>query len=340
MGVVASRVLGQSNAGRLRVAQIGTEHPHAAGKWETIQKFSDLFDGVGVWEPSDERRKAAAKLAAYKGARWLDESELFRSDLDGAFIETELPDLLGMSRRALEAGWNVHIDKPPGADLAEFASLQKLAREKRRVLQMGYMWRYHPAFQFCLDRVGDGTLGRIFAVHGDMGKFMSAARRPALAERYNGAMMALGSHLIDIAVAVMGQPEKTTAFRRATYPGKDPLYDNELAVMEYADGVATVRSMLTEVEGEERRQFLVFGDNGTLEILPIEPAHVRIALQKPSGAYRSGYQDVALPELPGRFDAMLEDFAGMVRGRPSTVPRFTPEHDRIVQEIALKFRNA
>ena len=330
---------GEAKRSRLRVAQIGTAHPHAAGKWEALKRMTEQFDCAGVWEPDPNERAKSEKQPVYGDARWLTESQLFSLKLDAVLVETELPDLVRIAHRALEAGWHVHIDKPPGIDLARFTAAQELAATRHLVLQVGYMWRYHPAFEYCFDLLRRGALGNVFAVHGDLGKFMPMERRAWIGEVYSGSMMSLGSHLLDITVAVLGKPDRVTAFRRRTYPDRDRFYDNETAVLEYPRAVATVRSMLTEVAGEQRRQFAVFGDKGSFEILPIEPGRARLALLQPVAGGKSGYQPVDLPVVTHRYDAMLEDFVGMIFGEPSRVPQFTPEHDRIVQEITLKFHS-
>jgi len=340
VGALTARTLpaAEPKAPRLRVAQLGVEHPHAPGKWETLQRRTDLFDCAGVWEPDPAVRKQVESHPTFRSAHWLTESELFGdTGIQAVLVERELPDLLGTAHRCLERGWHVHIDKPPGADLDGLRSLQTLAATKRLVLQMGYMWRYHPAFTFCFDVLHRGVLGRVVEVTGHLGKMMPASRRPQLAQMYHGSMMALGSHLLDLAVAVKGVPQHVSAFRRRTYPEHDAFYDNELAVLEYPDALATVRSMLTEVGGAQRRQFTIFGDEGTVEVLPIEPARVYLTLRQPVAGFKAGRQEIAIPKVKGRYDGMLEDFARMVRGQASVLTGFTPEHDLTVQRIALQF---
>lgn len=322
---------------RLRVGQIGTQHAHAAEKWATLLRFPDVFQPVALVEPHDELRAKARSSEDYQGAPWSTEEELFaRRDLDAVLVETELPDLLRYGRRVLAAGWHLHLDKPPGRDLAAFEALQREARAAEVVLQHGYMYRYHPAFRFCLDAAERGWFGRIYAIHGDIGKAIGADRRPWLAEHYGGSLMLLGCHLIDLAVALMGAPAKVTTFRRNTFPRRDAFFDNETAVLEYPDGVATIRSLLAEVGGGDRRQFVVFGENATIEVRPLEPARLRVAFKQPPPGYKADYQEVELPAVEGRYAAQLLDFAGRVRGRPSTARRFTPEHDRIVHEVLLR----
>jgi len=107
-------------------------------------------------------------------------------------------------------------------------------------------------------------------------------------------------------------------------------------VLEYDGAIATIRSLLAEVEGEERRQFVVCGENATIEIMPLEPARLRIAFQRPPEGFVEGYQEVKLPAVDARYGAQLMDFAGMIRGEPSVLPRFDAAHERRVHETLLQ----
>ncbi|MEZ5275117.1 MAG: Gfo/Idh/MocA family oxidoreductase [Opitutaceae bacterium] len=331
----AGRLSGATLPARpIRVAQIGTDHSHAGAKWRTLQDLPEFFDPVGIFEPVQVNREGAMEDGDFEGARWLSEEELFTGGgVDAVLIETDLPGLVHWADRALAQGWHVHIDKPPGRDLAGLAGLQEKALEMHRTLQMGYMFRYHPAFTFCLQAVRSGWLGKIHAIHGDIGKAIGAERRPGLAESYGGSMMLLGCHLLDLAVAILGRPENVRFFRRNSHPEHDAFMDNETAVLEYSDAVATIRSLLFEVGGGDRRQFVVLGEKGTVEIRPLEPARLRLVLAEPAGAYPAGEHAVPIASVNGRYRTQLEDFARMARGAPTILTGFSPQHDRLVQEV-------
>jgi predicted dehydrogenase len=342
MAAVASRPLYAAGAGArpLRVVQIGTEHSHGRGKWATITKFPGLFTPVGVWEPFAAVKAQSVKFPEYAGVRWLEEKEVWAEKPDAILVETDLPDLLEYGRRVLEHGCHLHLDKPPGADLEKFVGLQSIARRRRLVFQTGYMFRYQPAFRFAFDAARNGMLGRVFAVHGDIGSDMTMGRRSELAQRYGGSMLLLGSHLVDLAVAVMGVPAKVSVTRHQSYPEHDNYYDNEVAVLDYPTGSAVIRCLNSEVNGGQRRQFLVFGQNGTVEILPLEPAQVRLSLKEARGGFKTGTQQVDLPAITGRYDEMMQDFARLIRGEPSIVPQFDAAHElashRTVLDIARR----
>jgi predicted dehydrogenase len=324
----------QSSSEKIKIAQIGMAHAHAAGKIEAMRRFPDQYKVIGVVEPDSRLYEQLRDHKDYKGVPRLELEDLWEhSDLQAVTIETELDDLLPMAMAALEHGLHIHLDKPPGQSMPAFEKVVQTARQNGLVLQMGYMYRYNPAFQFCLQAVQEGWLGEIFEVDGVMSKVLSPEMRQKEGIPHGGSMMLLGCHLIDMLVAVLGEPDKVTSFHRQTVPEWDSVYDNELAVYEYPKAIATIRSALLEVEGFERRQFVVCGRNGTVEIKPLEPYRVWLALDKPAGGFESGYRFVELPENGDRYDEQMLDFARMVRGK---APEFSYEHDLAVQRTVLK----
>lgn len=336
LATAASARLAAAPATPLRVAQVGTTHSHAPAKWTTLNRLTADFAVAGIWEPDPSQRAKARARPEYAGARWLEERELFADrTIQAAVVETELPDLHATGRRCLEAGWHVHLDKPPGRDLAGLTELQRLAARDKRVLQHGYMYRYHPAIRFAVEQARAGLLGRILAIHGDIGSDIAVDRRPWLAEAYGSSMMLLGCHLVDVAVAILGEPQAVAGHRRRSFPKRDNYYDNSVAMLGYPDALAVIRSLNFEVGGGPRRQFAVFGETGSIEVRPLEPGQVRLTLKQAAGGFAAGEQEVKLPAVAGRYDEQLQDFAAMVRGRPSAIPYYTPEHDLAVHRAVL-----
>ncbi|MBM3333539.1 hypothetical protein FJY63_02650 [Candidatus Sumerlaeota bacterium] len=98
--------------------------------------------------------------------------------------------------------------------------------------------------------------------------------------------------------------------------------------------IATIRVALIEVQGERRRQFVVCGDQGAIDIRPLEPPKILLALSRPRGGFKSGYQEVNLPPLAGRYDGDCLDLARIIRGEKA--PSFGPAHDLGVHEAVLR----
>ena len=159
-----------SDASRIRIGQIGTQHAHASGKMKAIRDQPETYELVGVVESDPHQRAKRSKSSAYEGVPWMTEEELFNvPGLEAVAIETLVKDLVPTALRCIRAGLHIHLDKPGGDSLPEFRELLNEAEKRRRVVQMGYMLRYNPAFQFMYQAVRDGWLGDIMEIDCMMG---------------------------------------------------------------------------------------------------------------------------------------------------------------------------
>lgn len=66
-----------------------------------------------------------------------------------------------MTKRALEAGKDVFIEKPLAIDVKHGEELVRLAEAKQRILMVGHILRYHPAILKLQNLIQDGVLGKI-----------------------------------------------------------------------------------------------------------------------------------------------------------------------------------
>jgi predicted dehydrogenase len=319
-------------AERLRAVQFGTVHGHADGKLETLRRLGD-YEVVGVVEPDAALRERAASRPAYRGVPWLTEAEaLGRADVQVVAIETALEELVPLARRCVAAGKHVHLDKPAGPSLPAFRALLEEAEVKARLVQVGYVFRYNPAFAFLRRAVAEGWLGTLIEIHGVIGKKSPPAARRSNNPEPGGTMYELGCHLIDVVIALAGRPGKVTAHVKRV--GEDGLADNQLAVFDYPKLSATIRSQTTDPAGGRRRQFSLVGTEGSIEIRPLEPPALSLFLEKPRGDFMAGSQAVRLPPTGGRYDGELIDLARAVRGE-GALP-YGAAHDLEVHEAVLR----
>ena len=320
---------------RIKIGQIGTKHAHAHGKMDAIRKYPDIFEVVGVVEPDSKQRDAVKQRKTYQGLKWLSEKELLAvPGLQAVAVETDVRQLVPTGLRCIRAGMHIHLDKPAGESMSECRELHAEARNRGLTIQMGYMLRYNPAFQFLFDVLKKGWLGEITEVTGMMGKKMNDAGRKELAEFEGGGMFELACHIIDALVAVLGKPESVTAFNHRTQPDKDSFADNQMAVFDYRNAIATIRCNHIDPMGFARRQFNVTGTQGTLQIQPLEPPKVRLGLDRPQGKFKKAFQDVPLPKRAGRYDAEFLDLAKIIRGEKKLA--WSHEHDLAVHEAVLR----
>ena len=323
-----------SAGSRIKVGQIGTKHAHASGQMTTIRELSDTYEVVGVVEPDESRRQQMKSSKAYAGLPWLTEEQLLNTPgLQVVAVETEVRDLLATAQRCVDAGMHIHLDKPAGQSMPRLRHLHRTAKQKSLTIQMGYMFRYNPAFRMLFRFAEQGWLGQLFEVHGVMSKTVGDATRRELNEYRGGSMFELGCHLIDPLLHILGEPQRVTPYLRNTRPEKDSLEDNTLAVFEYPKATATIRSAVVEVDGGRRRQFVVCGDEGTIAIRPLEPPQLELTLASRKGDHAPGTRVLKLRKPAGRYYGAWNDLARVVRGQKAH--DFSHEHDLAVQQAIL-----
>lgn len=298
---------------RLKAAQIGTQHSHAAGKLSTLLDLNDLYEVVAIAEPDETHRNRAAQRAPYKDLPWRTVDALLADpEIAVVAVETAIDSLVSTAIRCLKAGKHIHLDKPASQSLAPCREMHALASQNALTIQMGYMLRYNPAFSFTFEAVKSGWLGEITEVHGHMGKRASPGLRAELARYPGGGLFELACHLIDAVVTLLGKPEEIHAIHRRT--GEDAFLDNQLATFTYPKALATVGSNHNDPFGGPRRQFTVIGTEGSIEIRPLESPALRLSITKPHGDFDRGVHEVDLPPAEGRYHGEFRDLAKVVRG--------------------------
>lgn len=132
----------------IRAAVIGVGH---LGRYHA-QKYAELpgCELIGVVDTDVERAELVGrelKVPAYTAL----ESILGRVDAVSIATPTQLHFEVGMA--CLEAGMHVLIEKPLAATPEQGERLASLARDRERILQVGYLERFNPAFLACLPRI-------------------------------------------------------------------------------------------------------------------------------------------------------------------------------------------
>jgi predicted dehydrogenase len=323
-------VFGAAEKPKIKLGQIGTGHAHA-DKLGVYRRSAD-YEVIGIVEPDEKRWAAVKEHAAYKDLPRMTEEQLLNTPgLQAVTVETEVAELVPTGARCLAAGKHIHLDKPAGADLAAFANLLKLSEEKKLLVQLGYMLRFSPATLLLRRLMKEKALGEVFEVHAVMSKVVSAGERRKLAAFSGGIMFELGCHIIDSTIALLGKPQKIAAWPLAT--GDDGLKDNCLAVFEYPKATATVRSTALEVDGGQRRQFVVCGTGGTLHVEPLEPPTAKLSLAKDHGEFKKGTHEVPMPKY-SRFVGDAADMAAIIRDEKAS--EYLPAHDLVVHACILQ----
>jgi predicted dehydrogenase len=243
---------------------------------------------------------------------------------------------LDYAEKCVQAGKFVHLDKPPGADLARLRTLFSEAARRKRIVQMGYQWRYHPAFQAVIEAARQGWLGRLYRFSASIDKLILAEERALLAKFPGGMMFSEGCHLVDCAVAVLGKPRKVSGFLRHDAAAGDRLADNTLAILEYDRAVADISIAGFHPRGTSHRYVEVRGSNGSARLQPYAfPSRLTVDLAQAAGPYKAGFQAIDIPAPPGLgYTPDFREMAGVIRNGSS--PAYSVEHDLNTHETLLR----
>ena len=319
---------------RLKVGQIGIGHNHGSGKMEAARKFPELFDVIGYAEENGRWIEKRGDFEAYAGLPRLSVEEIIERS-DAVIVESDVWDLTKYAKMCVDAGKHIHMDKPASGTLEEYKYVLDTAKEKNLVVQLGYMYRYNPAIKATLEHIKNGDLGEIYSINAEMSTFHQPEYRKWLKNFGGGIMYILGSHLVDLIVYMMGEPKSITSFLKHTGLDSVDVEDNNLAVLEYDKALARIFVSSVEVNGFGRRQLVVSGSKGTVNICPLERP-ITMTYSDTSIADKT-YEDrkIVIPfedhTADGRYDEMMQDLYAYIMGTKQNP--FTYEHDYLVQKV-------
>ena len=312
---------------RVRIGFLGCSHSHGLPKVKLALESPD-WECVGVFEPNPKARAAAAKL----GAKILSQAQVLAAS-EVIAVESDAKDRAGLAKAALLAGKHIHLEKPPSVTLAEFRELLGLARDKKVLMQMGYMWRFNPGINAALEAARKGWLGDVYLVRGVINTNLSGESRRSFGEIAGGTMYELGCHLVDPLVRLLGKHAKVTPVLRHDAKDADALADNCVAVFDFKGAIGIISSATMQPTAGAHRTFEIQGTNGVAIVRPIEQPVLTVELAKEAGPYKKGSQVINFPRYE-RYVPEFAELAACVRaGKPLAV---IPEEDELVQEALLK----
>jgi predicted dehydrogenase len=314
------------------MAQLGSRHGHAAGKWAALCSNVDV-EAVGIWEPDASLRGRGA----FPTASWLAEADDILSDpsIVAVAIEGRNHESLAMAMRAAEAGKHLWFDKPAGDNWADFVELLDTVKARGLHVQMGYMFRYSPGFVRVAELAHSGVLGDIFSVRAHMSTNVDLTERAEQSRHAGGIMYDLGGHMFDQIVWLLGRATRVQGFLRNHATPELPGYvDNGLAVLEFERALATVDIAAMETRPTARR-FEVYGTRGSAILQPFDPVRTLRLAMVSEPLQVEELDEISRQEL---YERELEAFVGVVRDH-APADR-TLEHERLVQETLLRATGA
>jgi predicted dehydrogenase len=181
--------------------------------------------------------RAEAQAAAHRAERWSADvaGTLGAPDVDAALVLVPTALHADLCLQALEAGKHVLVTKPMASSVAEADAIIAAAADAERVLMVGQMRRFSPAYRRARELIDAGRIGRPLQL---LDWLLEPPRRPpsfkpwyASAEAAGGGLIlssVWGPHAVDGALWLFDRPA-VTAYCAAQH--NDPRYEGESAYL-------------------------------------------------------------------------------------------------------------
>jgi predicted dehydrogenase len=213
---------------------------------------------------------------------------------------------------ALEAGKHVVCEKPMALGAAGAARMLAAARKSGRKHMCGFNYRFVPAVRLAREILERGLLGKLYHFRAHYLQESAhdpdrpAGRAPDPGAPWVGSLLNLGTHLIDMARFLVGEPISATALMTTFEPTR-PLPSGEriaiqsddafLALLEFAGGATAVLEASRVATGRKNRQsWEVNGSRGSLCFDLERLNELQVYLDGGAVEGLVGFQDVLVTE--------------------------------------------
>ncbi len=240
------------------------------------------------------------------------------------------------TRRALEAGAHVFVEKPLGDSLEGVSEV--LTQAANKVVMVGYNLRFHPGLQRLRHLLHAGAIGRPLSVRAESGEYLPGwhpwedyRRSYSGRKDLGGGAVLTFSHELDAVYWLLGEPSTVTAVTAHASALEIDTEDVAEIVLTFPSG--TIASIhMDYVRGPARRQVEIVGADGVLRweyepnrILRYAPATREWLVEE--GDPRFKRNDMFLAELC--------EFAALARGEGQTRLGANARQGAAVLRIAL-----
>lgn len=288
------------------------------GTWGRVlvDSIQGKSDKIVVVAGATGRKERAADYCAEKNIRLVDSIDDLIADpeIDGIILATPHSQHVQQIEACAHAGKPVFTEKPMTLNGEEARTAAEVMAGAGLPFCVGFNRRFLPAMQKLAKIANDGTLGKVIHIEGNISgngglRYPADHWRSSHAESPAGGMTAMGVHMMDSIISIMGRVKTLRAVseRHATPNNVD---DTTFASLKFENGATGVLTTLFATNKLWRIQ--VFGDKGWAEVRDETRLEVRLIGGEPSVEDFAGF-DMNRAEL--------EAFADLITdGTPYLVP--------------------
>lgn len=238
----------------------------------------------------DVNRAAADKAKAEQGFAFATDSVdelLARDDIHAVTIST--PNIYHKQDviKALKAGKHIYCDKPLATTTAESREIGELVRDTGLITQMALQYRFFPTTMRAKQLIDEGRIGRVMSFRASYlhSGSVDATKRIGWKQDKKfgggGVLLDLGSHVLDLMYALLGEFAEIFAETRIVYPQRPDKSgtmididadDLILMLVKMPDGgLGTVEASKIATGTNDEMRVEIHGDKGALRFNLMDP---------------------------------------------------------------------
>ncbi len=216
---------------------------------------------------------------------------------------------------ALAAGKHFFCEKPLAGTFQEAEIIQRKLKETNLIGMVGYLYRFHPAFEMVHEIIQEGTIGDPYFATFRLGGRGGHREWKHLKEKGGGAINEMMVHMLDLALWYFGNVTQSrtimmdTVLKERVIDGKTITADAEDLVVVKLDTETGVRVVCESdlITPSYMNYIEIQGTNGSLitSILDYFPSFVYC--KEPRGSYQTGNNILKFPRV-NLFDSQLKYF--------------------------------
>lgn len=157
---------------KIRIALLGTAHPHAIGFWRAFRDFPEEMEFVGYadvppydgQDPTEKARTNLGQAAMDTVPHFEDYRQLLRQDIDLALISTDNRSHCAVACEAMEQGIAVMVEKPMAISYADAVQMADCARRTGVMLAVNWPIAWFPSFNQAQALAASGAVGKVMRV--------------------------------------------------------------------------------------------------------------------------------------------------------------------------------
>jgi len=280
------------------------------------------FEGVEV-TVTDIVEKGK-EVARNYGAKWCDNpDELIEADeIEAIDVCVPTPSHAEVILKALDHGKHVFCEKPLARNLEEAERIQERVARKDRVVMVGYLYRFHPAFQFAKDILQERIIGEPYYAIFRLGGRGSHKAWKHKRGTGGGAANEMLVHMLDLILWYFGEAVSVeplyidTLLKEREIEGKMVTAEAEDVVLLKID-MASGTKVLCEsdlVTPSYMNYMEIHGDNGSLWTSILDHFPTIVYCKTPKGVYDRGHNFFQFPRV-NLFEKELGYFIDCIQKR-------------------------